>query len=124
MTDYSFGPLLRERRTRAGLSQAALARAVGVNSGYISRLEAGERAAPSQELVLAIGGALNLPPEQADHLLAAAGFLPATLARLPSDDPTLTIVLRVLTDEAIPAAEREEFRQIVRLVARRWIAEG
>ena len=47
----AFGPLLHRERTAAGWSQAALARAVGVNSGYISRLEAGERVAPSQELV-------------------------------------------------------------------------
>jgi hypothetical protein len=30
---------------------------------------------------------------------------------------------QVLTDAAIPAAEREDFRRIVRLVARRWLPD-
>jgi hypothetical protein len=43
------------------------------------------------------------------------------LARLHPDDPTLTLVVRILADETIPLAERREFREIVRLVARRWL---
>lgn len=120
----AFGRLLRHYRARAGWSQAAVARAVGVNSGYISRLEAGERAAPGRALVRAIGGALALPDEEADRLLAAAGYLPMALARLDADDPTLAIVVRVLTDDQIPTAERAEFREIVRLIARRWLPEA
>src|SRR5262245_53914352 len=119
-----FGPVLRDCRTQAGCSQAALARAVGVDSGYISRLEAGERIAPSLALVQAICAALALTAAQRDHLHAAAGYLPPTLAALDAGEPTLALVVRLLTDPAIPEAERAEFREIVRLVARRWIADA
>lgn len=119
-----FGPLLRQERLAAGWSQAALARAVGVNSGYISRLEAGARAAPGPAVVRAIGEALGLPAARAERLLAAAGYLPPSLAPLASADPTLALVLRLLTDPAIPEPDRREFREIIRLVARRWVPDA
>lgn len=116
----AFGPLLRRLREAAGLPQIGLARAVGVNSGYISRLEAGERSAPGVELVRAVADALRLAPAERDSLLAAAGYLPPSLAQIEAGDPTLALVIGILGDETIPAAQREEFRAIVRLVARRW----
>ncbi len=119
----SFGSLLRQYREAAGLSQLGLSRAVGVNSGYISRLEAGERSAPGADLVRALADALRLAPAERDRLLAAAGYLPSSLAQLDPGDPTLALVVRILGDEAIPAAERDEFRAIIRLVARRWLPE-
>lgn len=119
-----FGRLLRQERRAAGWSQAALARAVGVNSGYISRLETGERTAPGLALVRAISAALGLPPARIDRLLAAAGYLPPSLAPLASDDPTLALVIRLLTDPAIPEPERRDFREVVRLVARRWFPDA
>ena len=119
-----FGPLLRGLRETAGLTQSGLARAVGVNSGYISRLEAGERSAPGADLVRALADALQLAPAERDRLLAAAGYLPPSLAHLDPGDPTLALVVRILGDEAIPAAERDEFRTIIRLVARRWLPEA
>ena len=119
-----FGQLLRHYRELAGFSQLALSRTVGVNSGYISRLEAGERASPAVELVQAIAAALNLSTGQADHLLAAAGYLPSSLAGISLDDPTLTLVIRLLTEQTIPADELAEFREIVRLVAHRWLPDA
>ena len=120
----TFGALLRAYREAAGSSQLALARQVGVDSGYISRLEAGTRATPSRELAQALGAALDLPAEGRDRLLAAAGYLPTSLASVGLDDPTVALVLRLLADERIPPGEVEEFRQIVRLVARRWLPDA
>ena len=116
--------MLRSLRETAGLTQSGLARAVGVNSGYISRLEAGERSAPGVDLVRALADALGLAPAERDRLLAAAGYLPSSLAQLDPGDPTLALVVRILGDEAIPPAERDEFRTIIRLVARRWLPEA
>ena len=108
MTDYSFGPLLRERRTRAGLSQAALARAVGVNSGYISRLEAGERAAPSQELVLAIGGGTTLPSASAWlGLMGCAGA--GKVYRFAQIVAAATLALEISASAAMATAGSENF---------------
>lgn len=119
-----FGPLLRQYREAGGMTQLALARAVGVNSGYISRLEAGARVAPAADLVHALATALALPPGPTDRLLAAAGYLPPSLAQLDLADPTLRLVLRLLTDEQVPEPERAEFREIIRLVVHRWLPDA
>jgi len=119
-----FAELLRAARGRAGLSQSALARAVGIDASYLNRLERAEREPPRRPVVEALAGALGLGPEEADQLLVVAGYLPRALARLGPLDPTVRLVAGILADEGIPAAEREEFRQIVELVARRWPAHA
>jgi transcriptional regulator with XRE-family HTH domain len=119
----AFGALLRGYREAAGQSQLGLARSIGVSSGYISRLEAGERTTPGSDLVRAISDCLRLGAADRDRLLAAAGFLPEALAGLDPGDPALLALARVLGDQTIPPRERDEFRTIVRLIARRWAAE-
>jgi transcriptional regulator with XRE-family HTH domain len=104
--------LLRALREKAGLSQSALARRAGLDPSFINRLESGQRGAEravAEALVLA----LELPPEEADRLRAAGGYLPPDLARLGLDDPTLRLVVQVLTDDQVSPAEREAFRQTV-----------
>jgi HTH-type transcriptional regulator/antitoxin HipB len=73
---------LRQLREDAGVSQAAVARAAGVNQPYLSRIEAGN-AEPSIEVLLRLGLALatdlglryfpNTGPRIRDHLSAAMG---------------------------------------------------
>ena len=73
---------LRQMREDAGVSQAAVARAAGVNQAYVSRIEAGD-AEPSIEVLLRLGLALatdlgfrffpNTGPRIRDHLSAAMG---------------------------------------------------
>jgi transcriptional regulator with XRE-family HTH domain len=116
----SFGALLRRLRQRAGLSQNALAKRAGLDASAINRLERGERGQTRREAVEALAAALALAPAERDQLLAAGGHLPASLARLGLADPTLLLVADVLADERIPAAERAEFRELIRLAARRW----
>jgi len=119
-----FAELLRVARRRAGLSQSALARAVGIDASYLNRLERAEREPPRRSTVEALAGALGLGPDEADRLLVAAGRLPSALEKLGPLDPTVRLVAGILADECIPSAEREEFRQIVELVARRWPAHA
>ena len=55
-----FGEVLRELRVEAGLTQEELAARLDYNSsGYISRLELGDKK-PSVELLFAIAKALNI----------------------------------------------------------------
>src|SRR5437588_3195806 len=68
-----FPALLRHWRTRRGLSQLDLALAADVSSRHLSFLETG-RARPSEEMVLRLGGALDVPLRDQNELLAAAGF--------------------------------------------------
>ena len=68
-----FSALLRHWRTRRGLSQLDLSLTAEVSSRHISFLETG-RAQPSREMVLILGGALDLPLRDQNVLLRAAGF--------------------------------------------------
>ncbi len=106
------GALLRSYRERAKLSQSALARLAGLDASFVNRVESGQRGA-EREPVEALIRALQLPPEEADRLLAAAGHLPAVFMRVGLHDPTLQLVARILTDESLSAADRAAFRRIV-----------
>ena len=119
-----FATLLRRFRDRAGLSCNELARAVGVDPSYISRLERSEREPPRRRVVEGLAVALQLGLEDQDRLLVSAGYAPATVALLGHWDSTLQVVADVLVDRRIPAEELENFRHVIRLVARRWRQPG
>ena len=115
-----FGGLLKDYRVAAGLSQNALAKRVGVNPAYVNRLESGERRPSQRHYVLDLARELKLNEEQTNRLLEAGGHLPRGFDRMDARDRTQRLVADILGDEAIPRQEREEFRQIIALVARRW----
>jgi transcriptional regulator with XRE-family HTH domain len=108
----NFGPLLRSYRERAGLSQSKLARLAGLDASFINRVESGQRGA-EREPVEALVGALQLPQEDADRLLAAAGHLPAVFVQVGLHDPTLQLVARILADEQLSEVDRTAFRRVV-----------
>jgi transcriptional regulator with XRE-family HTH domain len=64
--------LLAAHRGAAGLSQNGLARATGLNAGYICLIEQGQRH-PSRQVVLTLADALHLDMVATDRLLFAAG---------------------------------------------------
>jgi transcriptional regulator with XRE-family HTH domain len=68
-----FAALLRHWRTKRGLSQLDLSSMAEVSSRHLSFLETG-RAQPSQEMVLVLGGVLDLSMRDQNALLRAAGF--------------------------------------------------
>jgi len=115
-----FAALLRRYRDRAGLSCNELARAVGVDPSYISRLERGEREPPRRRVIERLAEVLKLPLEDQDRLLVSAGYAPATVAVLGRWDATLQEVADVLVDGRIPSRELEDFRQVIHLLASRW----
>ena len=59
MSSRGIGQLIRELRTRQGLSQEGLARKARLSRIYIAKLEAGERASPSIPALQRIAGALG-----------------------------------------------------------------
>jgi transcriptional regulator with XRE-family HTH domain len=119
----TFGAQLRAYRQAAGLTQAALGHRVGIHQSYINRLERGEREPPGRELVARLAEALRLDEPSRQRLLRAAGHVPDWLLTLPADDPTLLAVGRFLADPAVSAAAKQEFRQLIALVLRRWRVE-
>jgi transcriptional regulator with XRE-family HTH domain len=108
----SFGSLLRGFRERAKLSQSALAREAGLDASFVNRVESGQRGADREAVEKLIRG-LRLPPDEADRLLAAAGYLPAVFLQVGADYPTLQRVAQILTDASLSPAERESFRRVI-----------
>ncbi len=70
-----FDTALREWRQRRGMSQMALAVAADVSPRHLSFLETA-RARPSNQMVMRLAEALDLPLRERNSLLVAAGFAP------------------------------------------------
>ncbi len=115
-----FAGTLRRFRTRAGLSQNALAKVVGINASYINRLESGEREAPTREVAQALARALSLSTEEVDRLLFSAGHVPPSLQKLGPADSTVAAVTRLLTNDRLSPEARADFRAVVETIAIRW----
>lgn len=98
----TFGPLLRDHRVARRLSQEAIATLAEVSTRHLSCLENG-RAAPSREMVLVLGSALDLRLRDRNTLLAAAGYAPV-YAAAPLDSDALAPVKRAL-DHLLAAHE-------------------
>jgi len=116
----SFGELLSCLRLATGVSQNALGREAGVNASYINRLERGERAAPTREVVLALARALQTTPQERDHLLMTAGYVPPSLQQLGPSDSTLAVVGRLLVDGRLRPESLAAFRAVVETIAAGW----
>ena len=70
---YEFGRWLRRQREAAGLSLRQRADVARANHSYIHRLEHGQHACPSRQMVLRLARALRIRGSDA---LAAAGYMP------------------------------------------------
>lgn len=115
-----FASTLRHFRLRAGLSQYALAKVVGINASYINRLESGEREAPTREVSQALAKALMLSAEEVDRLLFSAGHVPPSLQKLGPGDSTVAAITRLLTNDRLSPEARADFRAVVETIAIRW----
>lgn len=82
MENQLFGAQLKYWRNRRGISQLDLSLAADISTRHISFLESG-RARPSEEMVIRLTAALNLPLRHQNALLQDAGYPP----RFP--DPSL-----------------------------------
>ncbi len=69
----TFTALLKYWRQRRGLSQLDLSLAADVSSRHVSFLETG-RSKPGEDMVLRLAGALDVPLEEQNVMLRAAGF--------------------------------------------------
>jgi transcriptional regulator with XRE-family HTH domain len=71
-----YGSLLRRWRSARGLSQLTLATDAGISTRHLSFLENG-RSQPSRAMVELLSGMLDVPLDDRNALLLAAGFAPA-----------------------------------------------
>jgi transcriptional regulator with XRE-family HTH domain len=76
-----FGDTLKQLRTKAGKSRYRLAQWTGLSEAYLLRLENGERANPSRDVVLLIALALasgspNIDIYDIEEFTLSAGYAP------------------------------------------------
>ncbi len=114
--DDRFAALLAAYRLRRGLSQNALARAVGVSPSTVNNLESGQRH-PTRDLARQLAGVLDLSEAETDELLVAARHSPPIFDRLSPADPDLRIALWLLAGDGVPEPKRQHFRQLLRSLA-------
>ncbi len=119
-----FAVLLRRFREAKQMSANELARTVGVDPSYITRLERFERDVPRRRVVEAIAVALQLSVEDQDKLLVAGGYAPATVALLGTWDPALENVARVLADRKLNEKQQAAFREVIALISNQWSQNG
>ena len=91
-----FGEKMRSYRKAWGITQKAIAEAAGLTPTYYNIIEKGTRKIPKVETVLALVTALNkvvhFKREEAEELVALAGYPPEVLqfgGRLTYDSPTI-----------------------------------
>lgn len=92
-----FGEKMRSYRKAWGITQKAIAEAAGLTPTYYNCIEKGTRKIPKVETVLALVVALDkvvhLKQEEAEELVALAGYPPQVLqfgGRLTYDSPPIT----------------------------------
>lgn len=64
------------QRRAAGLRREELALLAGISADYVTRLEQGRAAHPSDQVVEALARALRLSPAEREHLFRLAGLVP------------------------------------------------
>jgi transcriptional regulator with XRE-family HTH domain len=113
-TTRTFAILLRELREKSGLSQAAVARSTGLDTGYLTRCEQGQRVPANVDVVESLAAVLGCSESETDALRIAAGFLPRAIQQLGLDDPELLLLARLLDPGQLSTGTREVLRQVIR----------
>ena len=96
-----FGQHLRQLRNQAGLSLRELATALDVNFTYVSKIELGHVAPPSEEVLRKLASVLGPCLDQnpivlADHLITLAGKVPSDVSEILLRNPGAIPFLRAV----------------------------
>ncbi|MFG1807940.1 helix-turn-helix transcriptional regulator [Streptomyces sp. NPDC049040] len=75
------------QRRAAGLRREELALLAGISVDYVTRLEQGRAANPSEQVVEALGRALRVSAAERDHLFHVAGLVPPGQGTVPAYIP-------------------------------------
>ena len=100
--EETFGQKMRALRRAAGVTQRELAKQVGVDFSYVSKLENDRLPPPAAETVIRICSALDEAP---DELLAAGGKMPPRLQESISSNPAAIQFLRSAQAMGLDEAE-------------------
>lgn len=122
-TQDEFPVLIRLFRLRSLRTRNDLAKSCRVDPSYLARIEYGDREPPNQVIIEAIARELKLTPFERNRLLVSAGYAPLSVAQLGHWHETLQVVTDVLNDIHLSPKEREDFGQLVKLLATRWVPQ-
>lgn len=110
---HTFGEKLRELRRLKEISQRELARQVGVDFSYISKLENDRIPPPAADTIVRICRVLDVPP---DELLALTGKMPSEIKNMLSSHPAAMAFIRTASMMELSEAEWERLnRELKRL---------
>ena len=107
-----FRAVLKRHREARRWSQERLASESEMDHSLVSRLESGQRS-PTREAIGKLARGLDLPTEQKDRLLIAAGFFPEQPENALADEPAVTRIYRILRDEQTPQPVRDNIRALL-----------
>lgn len=108
--EESFGHKLRALRRAAGITQRDLAKQVGVDFSYISKLENDRLPPPAAGTAVKISGALGVTP---DELVAATGKIPPQIQQSLGSSPAAIHFLRTAQAMELSEAEWKQLRNLL-----------
>ncbi len=91
--DVSFGRRIQELRRASGLTQRQVAKELGIDFTYLSKLENSRGEPPGEETIRGLAGLFRADPEE---LLALAGKISAELREKATSDVEFARFLRRL----------------------------
>ncbi len=94
-----FGRRLRDLRKQKNISQRDLAAQVGIDFTYLSKIEGGRLAPPSEDVIRHIAQVLDADE---DELINLAGKVPKDLKAVLEASPQAVELLRVLSERKLP----------------------
>lgn len=104
----TFGERLRELRLERGYNQRTLADKVGIDFTYLSKIETGKMAPPSQDTIKKIAAALEA---DGDELLILANKVPDDVKDVITESTEMPAFLRQMRD--LDAEEMERLKRYV-----------
>lgn len=119
MAEISFPELLKRQRESAAMSQSTLAKRADLDHSYVSRLEKNQRH-PTRRTVLRLSLALRNTVHQRDELLAAAGYLPRSVAKVQSDVAELVDLQDLLASHQLSKLLKQQLLSEVRWIITRF----
>ena len=114
----TFGERLRQLRLAAGITQQALATAIGVGFPYVSKLEKPGGAMPGAELIAKIAAHLKLDEATTTELFTLAEKIPPAVEQLIAKEPEAMDFYRVAHRRVPEEKRREFFRSLIEKLER------
>jgi len=121
MAQSALGFLLQRLREQRGLSLRELAQLAGIDHAYIYRLEAGEKASPSEEILTKLSRALKVGKREADilrYLAEHPGVDPGLVAHTLADTTVTIEEFSSVAGVAFRGAGRPDYPKLVERVRR------